>query len=93
MVLTPVGILVVKRVEYGVLKIHIHRLKISSIRQRLAFCGSASTANWRTIFICKDNCSRKLSKSLAHFFSVLGQGEWDCGLQQYGSSTISLLRK
>jgi hypothetical protein len=49
----------VKTVEYGVLKIHVHCMKISYVREYCCFVHSASTRNWTTIVLWKKTVADK----------------------------------
>jgi hypothetical protein len=62
--LTALGILVVKTVEYGVLKIYMHRLKICSFRQRLVFCAQRLDSELVDHFCL----TRQLQRKTIHIF-------------------------
>ena len=57
--LTTLGILVVKTVEYGVLEIYMHRLKICSIHQRLVFFAQRLDSEMVDNFCLKRQHQRK----------------------------------
>lgn len=81
---TWVDTLVVKTVEYSVLKTHIRCKKILYICQRLVFGAHRVKNNCGTSVLWRDYYCRKLSKSLTPLIALLAQNKRDCWFQQLG---------
>ena len=75
--LNTLGVLVVKTVECGVLKIYMHRLKICSIRQRLVFCAQRLNSE-----LVDDIClKRQLQRKIIH---ICGSARCCAGTERTG---------